>query len=318
MTIRVDPDSRYTTREQRIAYFDEVLRRVKEIPGVERAGITDALPLGRNRTWGAGAKGVTYERGKYPAGVRARRQRRLPRGDGHSAPRRPRHLGRATRPTSEPVMLVNETMARTLWPGQDPIGKYVLGACAKERRVVGVVGDVRHLALEQGSGNEMYLPMRQCGDQASADLVVRSALPPVAARGAIRAHAAADRGEPARQRFPHAAADRRQVGVAAALSRAAAGRLRRVRADPRLARHLRLDLVFGQPADAGDRHPHGARRVGAATCSGASSGRRCGWQPLAWCIGTAASWALRAERWRAALRRHRARPRNVRRRCWSC
>ena len=65
-------------------------------------------------------------------------------------------------------------MARTLWPGQDPIGKYVLGACAKERRVVGVVGDVRHLALEQGSGNEMYIPMRQCGDQPSADLVVRS------------------------------------------------------------------------------------------------------------------------------------------------
>ena len=73
-------------------------------------------------------------------------------------------------------MLVNETMARTLWPGQDPIGKIVLDACAPERRVVGVVGDVRHLALEQGAGNEMYLPMRQCGDQSSADLVVRSTL----------------------------------------------------------------------------------------------------------------------------------------------
>ena len=78
--------------------------------------------------------------------------------------------------------VVNETMARALWPGQDPIGKYVLGPCAKERRVVGVVGDVRHLALEQGSGNEMYLPMRQCGDQSSSDLVVRSTLPPAAAR----------------------------------------------------------------------------------------------------------------------------------------
>ena len=49
-------------------------------------------------------------------------------------------------------------MARALWPGQDPIGKIVLGACAPERHVVGVVGDVRHLALEQASGNEMYLP----------------------------------------------------------------------------------------------------------------------------------------------------------------
>jgi predicted lysophospholipase L1 biosynthesis ABC-type transport system permease subunit len=91
------------------------------------------------------------------------------------------------RPDTEQVMLVNETMARTLWPGEDPIGKYVLGPCAKERRVVGVVGDVRHLALEQTSGNEMYLPMRQCLDQPSSDLVVRSALPPSQLAGAIRA-----------------------------------------------------------------------------------------------------------------------------------
>jgi predicted lysophospholipase L1 biosynthesis ABC-type transport system permease subunit len=74
-----------------------------------------------------------------------------------------------------------------LWPGQDPIGKYVLGGCAKERRVAGVVGDVRHLALEQGSGSEMYLPLRQCGDQPSADLVIRSTLPPSQLAAAIRA-----------------------------------------------------------------------------------------------------------------------------------
>ena len=55
-TIRVDPERRYETHEQRNAYIDDVLRRVKEIPGVEAAAITDALPLGRNRTWGARAK----------------------------------------------------------------------------------------------------------------------------------------------------------------------------------------------------------------------------------------------------------------------
>jgi len=49
-----------------------------------------------------------------------------------------------------------------------------LNACAKERTVVGVVGDVRHLALEQRSGSEMYIPLRQCGDMPSTDLVVRS------------------------------------------------------------------------------------------------------------------------------------------------
>ena len=184
--IRVDPDRRFENADQRNAYYNEVLRRVKEIPGVESAGITDALPLGRNRTWGAPAKGVTYERGRFPFA--------FPRivSDGYIAAmgiplRAGRDLSPHDAPTGEPVMLVNETMARALWPGQDPIGKVVLGPCAKERRVVGVVGDVRHLALEQASGNEMYIPLRQCGDLPSADLVVRSSLPPEQMASAVRA-----------------------------------------------------------------------------------------------------------------------------------
>ncbi len=56
-TIRVDPDSRATTPAQRVAYLDDVLRRVSQAPGIEHAAITDTLPFGRNRTWGAGAKG---------------------------------------------------------------------------------------------------------------------------------------------------------------------------------------------------------------------------------------------------------------------
>jgi predicted lysophospholipase L1 biosynthesis ABC-type transport system permease subunit len=83
--------------------------------------------------------------------------------------------------------MINETMARALWPGQDPIGKIVLNACSPEVRVIGVVGDVRHLALEQTSGNEMYLPLRQCRDQPSADLVIRSALPAGQLAAALRA-----------------------------------------------------------------------------------------------------------------------------------
>jgi ABC-type antimicrobial peptide transport system permease subunit len=57
----------------------------------------------------------------------------------------------------------------------------------KDRRVVGIVGNVRHLALEQGAGNEMYLPIRQCGDFASVDLVVRTTLPPGELASSVRA-----------------------------------------------------------------------------------------------------------------------------------
>jgi len=185
-TIRVDPDSRYQTPEQQGAYFDEVLRRVRALPGVESAGITDALPLGRNRSWGARAKGVAYERGKSPtAFVRVV-------SEGYVAAMgipvvAGRDLLTSDEAKTEPVMLVNQTTARTLWPGQDAIGQYILGPCAKERRVVGVVGDVRHLALEQEAGNEMYIPMRQCTDLSSADLVVRSAVPPEQLAGTLRA-----------------------------------------------------------------------------------------------------------------------------------
>jgi predicted permease len=185
-TIRVDPDRRYTTREQQNAYLDEVLRLVRAIPGVESAGITDALPLGRNRTWGARAKGVTYERGRGPSAfVRIV-------SDGYAtAMGIPLRSGRDIAPSdtssTEPVMLINETMARALWPGEDPIGKVILGPCSPERRVIGVVGDVRHLALEQTAGNEMYMPMRQCPDQSSADLVLRSTLPPAQLASAVRA-----------------------------------------------------------------------------------------------------------------------------------
>ncbi|HEY2434464.1 MAG TPA: ABC transporter permease [Vicinamibacterales bacterium] len=186
VTVRVDPDSAYPTRDQKLAYFSDVLRRVREIPGVEGAGITDALPLGKNRTWGARAKGVTYPNGRGPSA--------FPRmiSDGYFAAmgipiKAGRDVAADDGPTSDPVMVVNETMARTVWPGQDPIGKVVLGACAPERRVVGVVADVKHLALELGSGNEMYIPLRQCGDLPSSDLVVRATLGEAQSVAAIRA-----------------------------------------------------------------------------------------------------------------------------------
>jgi predicted lysophospholipase L1 biosynthesis ABC-type transport system permease subunit len=81
--------------------------------------------------------------------------------------------------------MINETMARGLWPGEDAIGKIV--EADRDRRVVGVVSDVRHLALEQGAGMEMYLPIRQTRDFSSVDLVVRTTLPPAELASGVRA-----------------------------------------------------------------------------------------------------------------------------------
>ncbi len=64
--LRVDPDSRIKGGEQVNSYFDEVLRRARDVPGVTAAGLSDALPLGRNRSWGSPAKGQTYPPGHFP------------------------------------------------------------------------------------------------------------------------------------------------------------------------------------------------------------------------------------------------------------
>lgn len=174
--LRIDPNATYTTQEQQNAYFTEALHAVMSIQGVEGAGLSDALPLGRNRSWGFAAKGVQYTPTTYPNG--------FPRiiSDGYfHAMGIPLKEGRdfTERDTKGElnVIILNETAARTLFPGQNPLGQIVLADDPKGRTVVGVVGDVRHMTLEEGSGNEFYIPIRQTRDYGSVDLVVRSSLP---------------------------------------------------------------------------------------------------------------------------------------------
>src|SRR6185295_10945007 len=85
---------------------------------------------------------------------------------------------------SEKVIIINETLARRLWPGQNAIGQMVTQDGG--RRVVGVVGDVRHVKVEEESGSEMYLPIRQTTDFSAVELVVRSSLPEQTLRNTIR------------------------------------------------------------------------------------------------------------------------------------
>ncbi|HLX46339.1 MAG TPA: ABC transporter permease [Bryobacteraceae bacterium] len=184
-SVRVDPSRRFNSQAESNAYYDEVLRRVRSVPGIQTAGLTDALPLGRNRSWGAGAKGVVYPPGHYPdAFVRIV-------SDGYTRAmgiplRAGRDISEQDGPSADPVIVVNETMARTLWPGQNALGQLVRGG-RSDLRVIGIVGDVRHLALERGAGLEMYIPMRQTGDFQSVDLVVRTSLAPADLASAIRA-----------------------------------------------------------------------------------------------------------------------------------
>ena len=186
-TLRVDPSFQFSGLAQQNSYIDEVLRRTRSLPGMRAAGLTDVLPLEGDRSWQVSGMGQVYPKDRHPeayirvvsdgyfesVGIRLQAGRKFTERD---------------RASSEPVAMVNETLARTLWPGQDAVGKVVTQDGG--RRVVGVVGDVRHEALEKAGDSEMYLPMRQTFDYPAMNLVVRTVLPPdrlgPAGRAALR------------------------------------------------------------------------------------------------------------------------------------
>ncbi|HJQ25495.1 MAG TPA: ABC transporter permease [Blastocatellia bacterium] len=171
---RIEMGPQYETPAQQNAFYEAIVRKVEAIPGVESVGLTDALPLGRNRSWGVRAKGETYAPGTFldaypriidPGYIRTMK---IPLRAG-------REFTAHDTADSQKVLIVNETMAAQLWPGRDAVGQIALLG-RQEWQVVGVVGNVRHSNLEQEASLEMYLPVTQAG-AGSMDMVVRATLP---------------------------------------------------------------------------------------------------------------------------------------------
>jgi predicted permease len=161
--------------EKRGAALMEMLRRVKALPGVEAAGISDMLPLDRNRSWGFGLPGVTYAKGEYPdafvyvgtPGYLGAMGIRFIAG---------RDLSWDDRADTQKVVVIDRSAAEKFWPGQSALGKKVLIG-GDSRIVVGVVDDVRETKVEEKPAFEAYMPVTQAGPE-GAELVVRSKLPP--------------------------------------------------------------------------------------------------------------------------------------------
>ena len=183
--LRIDPSFQISTLTQQNSFIDDVLYRTRSVTGIVSAGITDVLPLRDDRSWAVSVRGQVYKKAHPEAFIRVV-------SDGYfAATGIPLRAGRLfterDRASSEPVLVINETMARTLFPGQNPLDQTITDYFGRGgRQVVGVVADVRHAALEGASGSEMYLPMRQTGDYAAMQLVVRTALPPESLAAGIR------------------------------------------------------------------------------------------------------------------------------------
>ena len=96
-------------------------------------------------------------------------------------------------------MIVSESMARRYWPGEDPIGQRVTfnSGIARDqqrevggpgsREVIGIVGDVKHLGLDEGEVPMFYTPQAQQPSYHTMSLVVRASADP----------SSADDGDPA-------------------------------------------------------------------------------------------------------------------------
>ncbi len=171
VAIRIDPARDLPGPEAQASYYAQLVESVSRIPDVESVGLTDTLPLSHNRSWNTAVVGRVYPDGQTPTFF----PRIVDRGYLH-AMRIPLLSGRQFGPEDGPsgarVIIVNEQLARSLWPGEDALGgELLLGG--KPTRVVGIAGNVRHSALEEEAGLEAYLPMEQLGAR-SMELVVRT------------------------------------------------------------------------------------------------------------------------------------------------
>jgi putative ABC transport system permease protein len=152
----------YRAPAKRNAYIDEVLRRVAALPGVESVGMGVS-----SRTPFSGS-GVTQRftfvgESTAPGDVR-RAQVQVASPDYFATLKSPILSGRAFTPAdtvdSEPVAIVNETLARTQSPDQDPIGRR-LAFGRQTLRIVGVVADMHDDGLDVPVAARIYLPLFQ-------------------------------------------------------------------------------------------------------------------------------------------------------------
>lgn len=170
--------------ERRDALYARALERVRDVPGVERASLAVGTPFGssfgvdlRVAGWDSlpGGAYVSAVTPGYFEGVGTRRLR-----------------GRTFEPSdragSEPVAVVNETMARTLWPGREPLGECLFigresPPCA---RIVGIVADARQNAINEVPSMHYYIPFGQERGFGGTQLIVRPAGDPTALIPALR------------------------------------------------------------------------------------------------------------------------------------
>jgi putative ABC transport system permease protein len=201
LTLRMSPTiSKFHDQDEGVAFYQQVIQRMAELPGVESVGAITHPPLSHLNLRLAFAI-----EGRPPAapGEEPSVEARAISPDYFQTMDIPLIKGRDFTPhdnrKSAPVVIINEAMARRYWQDEDPIGKRLslegLGA-PLALEIVGVVGNVKHWGLDQDVRDELYWPLFQ-RPLVFMTLMIRTKTDPAVLADAVRREAAAiDKDQP--------------------------------------------------------------------------------------------------------------------------
>jgi putative ABC transport system permease protein len=182
------------TEPRRVAFFETLWQRLQSVPGVERAALTMSLPI-EGAQWGS-----VFVVGDKPAPARADLPSAafIPASVGYFETMGIRLVSGRTfdaRDTSDgaAVTIVNEMLARRLWPGEEAIGKRIKQGWPETppsespwREVVGIVADVKLQGVDQDTPMQVFLPLQQSAPRTIA-IVARTKVEPLSVVTAIEA-----------------------------------------------------------------------------------------------------------------------------------
>ena len=187
------PDSHYEEEPKQVAFFDQLLPRLRALPGVRAADAVMMLPLtGNNFNISFAVAG----RPPVPPALQPSMEVRVATPGYFSEMGIPLKRGRGfsdedTAGTA-PVVLLTETSAQKFFPNEDPIGKTIKlgwgrgpGKPKAGGEVVGIVGDVKDASLSEPNQPQIYLPYRQWPVQ-SMSIVMKTTTPPESLIAAVR------------------------------------------------------------------------------------------------------------------------------------
>jgi putative ABC transport system permease protein len=188
------PRQKYPPNQQALAFFDQLLARVAQLPGVDSVGGVDPLPMSGNDS----TTGVLFEgQPILPMSERPDAGERVVTPDYFRALRVPllegRDFNEHDRADTPRVLVVNQALAQRFFPGQSAIGKR-LGLEDENRldwaEIVGVVGNVKHQRLDAETKPELYQPYSQ-NPRNFMSVVVRATGDPSSLVAPIRTQVAA-------------------------------------------------------------------------------------------------------------------------------